>query len=97
MTATGPTCRVVLDLRGVPWAKDAELAARLLAGRPGVRSARVDPVSGRAVVVHDARLSLPELWNWLVECGAHCSGERVPHHDCCVPEGQSAESTSVTT
>jgi len=85
MTDTGPTCRVVLDLRDLPWSTDPDAAGRLLCTRPGVLSARVDPVRRRAVVVHDSTLSLPELWNWLVECGAHCAGEDVPGHECCAP------------
>jgi len=85
MTHTGPTCRVVLDLRGVPWTSDPDAAAALLCTRPGVLSAQVDPTHRRAVIVHDSSLSLPQLWNWLVQCGAHCAGEDVPDHECCAP------------
>ena len=62
----GPTCRVVLDLRGVPWGRHPNEAALLLRQRPGVLDVRIDPVRHRATVLHDSRTSLPELWNWLV-------------------------------
>lgn len=61
-----PTCRVVLDLRGISWATDRETALARLRSQPGVLDAEVNPDTGRAVVIHDSRTSLPQLWNWLV-------------------------------
>ncbi|MGW5723391.1 hypothetical protein ACWEVP_44995 [Amycolatopsis sp. NPDC003865] len=63
---TNPTCKVTLDLRGVPWGADPDKAASLLKQQPGVVDVRVDPRRRRAVVLHDATTSLPALWNWLV-------------------------------
>lgn len=69
----GPTCRLVVDLRGIPWAGDRETATAKLLQQPGVLAADVDPGARKAVVIHDARMELSQLWNWLVEC-------RTPHH-----------------
>jgi len=65
MTSSGGTCRVVVELRGIPWAEDAAEAERRLLGHPGVVTAQVDADRQRAVVVHRADASLPELFNWL--------------------------------
>lgn len=82
MSRQVPTCRVVLNLGGVSWGSDAAAAVSMLQRRPGVLSATVDPRTRRAVVVHDSRTSLPDLWNWLVECGAHCAGQSPREHQC---------------
>lgn len=63
----GPTCKVTLDLRGVPWGTDPDKASRLLKRQPGVIDVRVDTRRRRAVVLHDPSTSLPQLWNWLME------------------------------
>lgn len=64
---TNPTCKVRLDLRGVPWGADPERATWLLKRQPGVVEViRVDTRRRCAVVRHDATTSLPQLWNWLV-------------------------------
>lgn len=65
MASTGGTCRVVVDLRRIPWAEDAAEAERRLLGHPGVVTVQVDADRRRAVVVHRADESLPELFNWL--------------------------------
>jgi len=65
MISLGSTCRVVVDLRGIPWAVNAAEAERRLLGHPGVVTAEVDAGRRRAVVVHRADASLPELFNWL--------------------------------
>ena len=62
------TCRVVVDLRGIPWATDAAEAQRRLLAQPGVVAAEVDVARERAVVHHRADASLPELFNWLLRC-----------------------------
>ncbi len=85
MTRTPPTCRLVLDLSGVPWADDCQTAEHMLLTCPGVTRATVEPGTRRAVILHDSRLSLPQVWNWLIDCGAHCAGQSVPHHDCSAP------------
>lgn len=64
--SAGPTCRVVLDLRRVPWGGHPATAGLLLRQRPGVLDVSIDARRRRAIVVHDARTSLPQLWNWLV-------------------------------
>ncbi|MES9541486.1 hypothetical protein [Actinomadura sp. NPDC000600] len=72
----GPTCRLVLDLRGIPWGGDKNKATAMLVQQPGVLAAHVDPDARKAVVIHDARVELPLLWNWLVECRTHDVGGR---------------------
>ena len=69
--SVGVTCRVVVDLRGIPWAADAAEAERRLLDHPGVVTAEVDAVRRRAVVVHRADASLPELFNWLHRSRQH--------------------------
>lgn len=72
----GPTCRIKIDLRDIPWAGDRETAIAALIQRPGVLEADVDPVTRKAVVIHDAHAEVSELWNWLVECRTHGQGGR---------------------
>lgn len=61
-----PTCRVIVDLRGIPWATDADEAERRILTHPGVVAVDVDTARRRAVVLHDSGRSLPELFNWLL-------------------------------
>ena len=61
----GPVCRVTVDLRQLPAGGDPATAERLLRDAPGVLEVRLRRARNRAVVVHDSRTSLPELWNWL--------------------------------
>lgn len=65
MPRVGSTCRVVVDLHGIPWAADAAEAERRLLAHPGVVTADVDAVRLRAVVRHRPDASLAELFNWL--------------------------------
>lgn len=60
------TCRVVVDLRGIPWATDAAETERRLLARPGVLAVKPDPSHRRAVVLHEAARSLPALFNWVL-------------------------------
>ena len=60
------TCRVVLDLRGIPWAADAGETERRLLARPGVLAVEPDPTHRRAVILHEAARSLPALFNWVL-------------------------------
>ena len=62
---SGSRCRITLDLSQVPWGADADAAEALLRRRPGVLDVTVDTRRRTAVVVHDGRSSLPQLWNWL--------------------------------
>lgn len=61
----GSVCRVTLDLRGVPWGADTATVEELLLSRPGVLGVEVDARRRRAVILHDGRASLPQIWNWL--------------------------------
>ncbi|MFD8563592.1 heavy-metal-associated domain-containing protein [Streptosporangium canum] len=75
----------MLDLRGVAWGGDRDTAIAMLLARPGVLEADVDPGKRKAVVIHDAHREVYPLWNWLVECGAHCLGVQSRRHECAVP------------
>ena len=63
----GPVCQVIVDLRQLPAGVDPAAAERLLRDAPGVLGVRLRRAGKQAVVLHDSRTSLPELWNWL--CG----------------------------
>lgn len=62
------SCRVVVDLRGIPWSADAAETERRLLAQPGVLAVEADVAHRRAVVLHDARRSLPALFNWVLSC-----------------------------
>ena len=73
----------VLDLRGLHWASQQNVATSVLSRRPGVVEATVNPVAQSATVVFDpAVTSLAELRGWVEKCGYHCAGQSVPAHLC---------------
>jgi Cu2+-exporting ATPase len=73
----------VLDLRGLHWASQQNVASSVLRRRPGVVEATVNPVAQSATVVFDpAVTSLAELRGWVEQCGYHCAGQSVPAHLC---------------
>ncbi|WP_328690319.1 heavy metal translocating P-type ATPase [Streptomyces phaeochromogenes] len=73
----------VLELGGLRWASQQNVAAAVLGRRPGVLEVEVNPVSETATVVFDPnRTSLAELRGWVEECGYHCAGQSVPAHLC---------------
>lgn len=63
--ATGPVCRVLIDLLRLPALPRPESVVLLLRRIPGVIDVQVDLSRRRAVVLHDSRTSLPVLWNAL--------------------------------
>ncbi|WP_234436782.1 heavy metal translocating P-type ATPase [Streptomyces maremycinicus] len=73
----------VLELGGLRWASQQNVAASVLGRQPGVLEVEVNPVSETATVVFDPNLtSLAELRRWVEECGYHCAGQSVPAHLC---------------
>ncbi|MGC5041157.1 heavy metal translocating P-type ATPase [Streptomyces sp. DT190] len=73
----------VLELGGLRWASQQNVAASVLGRQPGVLEVEVNPVSETANVVFDPNLtSLAELRRWVEECGYHCAGQSVPTHLC---------------
>ncbi|MER5436103.1 heavy metal translocating P-type ATPase [Streptomyces sp. NPDC002588] len=73
----------VLELGGLRWASQQNVAAAVLGRRPGVLEVEVNPVAETATVVFDPDLtSLAELRRWVEECGYHCAGQSVPAHLC---------------
>ena len=73
----------VLDLRGLHWASQQNVASSVLSRRPGVIEVAVNPVAQSATVVFDSAVtSLADLRRWVEECGYHCAGQSVPAHVC---------------
>jgi Cu2+-exporting ATPase len=73
----------VLDLRGLHWASQQNVASSVLSRRAGVVEATVNPVAQSATVVFDpAVTSLGDLRGWVEQCGYHCAGQSVPAHLC---------------
>jgi Cu2+-exporting ATPase len=73
----------VLDLRGLHWASQQNVASSVLSRRPGVIEVAVNPVAQSATVVFDSSVtSLADLRRWVEQCGYHCAGQSVPAHLC---------------
>ena len=54
-----------------------------LCRRPGVLAVEANPVAQTATVTYDpSRTSVPELADWVRDCGYHCAGRAVPAHVC---------------
>lgn len=64
--SSGPVCKVTIDLRRLPPSGDPAATAALLRRAPGVLDVRMDTRRRRAIVLHDSRTSVAELWNWLL-------------------------------
>ena len=83
----------VLDLRGLHWASQQNVASSALSRRLGVLDVMVNPVAQSATVVFDpAVTSLAELRGWVEQCGYHCAGQSVPTHLCDPMEEPSGDS-----
>jgi Cu2+-exporting ATPase len=81
--ATAGHSTAVLDLRGLHWASQQNVASSVLNRRPGVVEVAVNPVAQSATVVFDSAVtSLAELRGWVEQCGYHCVGQSVPAHLC---------------
>lgn len=74
----GPVCRVTLDLRRLTPTDGYDSVEALLRAAPGVVDVRLQPGRHRAVVLHDSRTSLPQLWNWLLQQRADPPGTPDP-------------------
>lgn len=60
-----PVCSIKVDLRRIPWGDDLSLVEQRLLQAPGAVGVRLQPGRRRAILFHDERTSLPELWDWL--------------------------------
>src|SRR5919107_3322419 len=73
----------VLEVSGVHWATEKNVAEAVLLRRPGVLAVVANPVAQTATVTYDpARTSVAELADWVRDCGYHCAGQSVPNHIC---------------
>ena len=91
----------VLDLRGLHWASQQNVASSVLRRRPGVVEVAVNPVAQTATVFFDPTMtSVASMRQWVRDCGYHCDGQSVPQHVCDpevepTPEHHCAASTHV--
>src|SRR5829696_1309801 len=73
----------VLEVSGVQWATEKNVAEVVLSRRLGVLAVEANPVAQTATVVYDPdQTSVAELAGWIRDCGYHCAGQSVPHHVC---------------
>ncbi|MFJ8819661.1 heavy metal translocating P-type ATPase [Amycolatopsis thermoflava] len=83
LAADGATATVVLDVRGLLRASEANVVDARLRRQPGVFDIATNPVAQTATVTFDpARTSVAVLRRWVQQCGYHCAGQSVPHHVC---------------
>jgi Cu2+-exporting ATPase len=79
----GKRVTAVIEVLGVQWATQKNVAEALLGRRPGVESVHVNPVAQTATITFDPHTtSVEELSHWVEECGFHCRGLSVPEHVC---------------
>jgi Cu2+-exporting ATPase len=82
-TATREAATVVLHVGGLHYASEKAVVERVLGNRPGVVAVEANPVSQTATVTFDPdRTSVPELREWVEQCGYHCAGQSAPGHVC---------------
>ncbi len=80
---THPTSTAVLEVSGVQWATEKNVAEAVLSRQPGVVEVDANPVSQTATVTYDpSRTSVEKLTRWVRDCGYHCAGQSVPDHIC---------------
>src|SRR5215218_6938388 len=73
----------VLEMSGVQWATEKNVAEVVLSRRLGVLAVEANPVSQTATVTYDPdETSVAELAGWVRDCGYHCAGQSVPNHIC---------------
>ena len=80
---TGKQSTAVLEVSGVQWASEKNVAEAVLSRRPGVLGVDANPVAQTATVTYDPdQTSVAELAGWVRDCGYHCAGQSVPEHIC---------------
>src|SRR5215208_1891749 len=80
---SGSRSTAVLEVSGVQWATEKNVAEAVLSRRPGVLGVDANPVAQTATVTYDPeRTSVAELAGWVRDCGYHCAGQSVPRHVC---------------
>src|SRR5215211_2396075 len=73
----------VLEVSGVQWATEKNVAEAVLSRRSGVLAVEANPVAQTATVTYDPdQTSVAELAGWVRDCGYHCAGQSVPNHIC---------------
>src|SRR5215213_11547362 len=73
----------VLEVSGVQWATEKNVAEAVLSRRAGVLAVEANPVAQTATVTYDPdQTSVAELAGWVRDCGYHCAGQSVPNHIC---------------
>jgi Cu2+-exporting ATPase len=80
---TGKQSTAVLEVSGVQWASEKNVAEAVLSRRPGVLEVDANPVAQTATITYDPeQTSVVELAGWVRDCGYHCAGQSVPEHIC---------------
>src|SRR5215207_1310088 len=73
----------VLEVSGVQWATEKNVAEAVLSRHFGVLAVEANPVAQTATVTYDPdQTSVAELAGWVRDCGYHCAGQSVPNHIC---------------
>jgi P-type Cu2+ transporter len=73
---------IVLEVSGLHWATEKNVAEAVLSRRPGVLAVDANPVSQTATVTYDpSRTSVAELAGWVRDC----AGQSVPDHPLAEP------------
>src|SRR5215213_6643659 len=76
----------VLEVSGVQWATEKNVAEAVLSRRAGVLAVEANPVAQTATVTyHPDQTSVAELAGWVRDCGYHCAGQSVPDHPLAEP------------
>src|SRR5215216_3492891 len=73
----------VLEVSGVQWPTEKNVAEAVLSRRAGVLQVEANPVAQTATISYDpSETSVAELAGWVRDCGYHCAGQSVPDHIC---------------
>lgn len=85
----------ILEVQGLQWATSKAAVESTLLRRSGIVSVEANVLNQTATVTYDPnRTSIPELSQWIRECGYHCAGRSVPAHSC-DPLSEPADCTTV--
>ncbi|MCJ0905218.1 cation-translocating P-type ATPase [Rhodococcus sp. ARC_M6] len=73
----------VLEVQGLQWATSKAAVESTLLRRSGIVSVEANVLNQTATVTYDpSATSIPELSQWIRDCGYHCAGRSVPSHSC---------------
>ncbi|MDV8015531.1 heavy metal translocating P-type ATPase [Rhodococcus sp. IEGM 1241] len=86
----------VLEVQGLQWATSKAAVESTLLRRSGIVSVEANVLNQTATVTYDpSTTSIPELSQWIRDCGYHCAGRSVPSHSC-DPLSEPTDSTTAS-